>query len=508
MVRLPLALLAITSADVFEVSLPIGGEAELRCSVDDASDAPLQACAASAVAGLGDGAAVFPDCGGDAACASRSLLREGLETLIARAAGRDLGAVACGRDACAASAAAAVLAAADAVGGFACGGAALPLVATGDVAPLLAALAEGGAVARAGCDGVERGSRGVVLVDGRGLDCSAVVAAEAGLRALAPGGTLVIRGAAPCADGTYGDAWRAALALKARAWLDVAVGALDGGVALVRRRRARHFVEDYGVAPGACAFGDFLARRHLLWGRPHVPGANGPEPLDGNGLLAWASDVRGDAPARDAACDAREAAALGARFAASRTLVQGPGDGWNYASALGCPDQDWLPPLLRAEAAGTRDFARRPGTPFLAVNVGANKGFGVAKLLKELAPSLGVTPATWGAFVRAAGAKVACGWCRDCLEDDGDVDARVGRFPTCASPGGFAARELPLRIVVHAVEPLAANVELLRGALRGLGFAAHGDAWTKASREAEATVVRHGVRHSQLISRSCSTRLG
>ena len=43
MVRLPLALLAITSADVFEVSLPIGGEAELRCSVDDASDAPLQA---------------------------------------------------------------------------------------------------------------------------------------------------------------------------------------------------------------------------------------------------------------------------------------------------------------------------------------------------------------------------------------------------------------------------------------------------------------------------------
>ena len=52
MVRLPLALLAITSADVFEVSLPIGGEAELRCSVDDASDAPLQACAASAVAGL------------------------------------------------------------------------------------------------------------------------------------------------------------------------------------------------------------------------------------------------------------------------------------------------------------------------------------------------------------------------------------------------------------------------------------------------------------------------
>ena len=167
--------------------------------------------------------------------------------------------------------------------------------------------------------------------------------------------------------------------------------------------------------------------------------------------------------------------------------LRGPlaGRDWDFAAQLGCPEQAWVADVVDAHAAGARASERI----FRAMLVGANKGYGLARLLKLLTPELGVTPATWGASLRQRGAALACGWCRDCLAD-ADDDAVVAQHPgTCHDdPAAYAARP-PRGLEAHLVEPLSANVALLENALRDHGFIKEEGAWRRGA----AAVVLHRV---------------
>ena len=116
--------------------------------------------------------------------------------------------------------------------------------------------------------------------------------------------------------------------------------------------------------------------------------------------------------------------------------LEGNDDAWDKAALLGCPSRPWLGDALRAHTGR-----------FRAVFVGANKGYGLASLLASFAPSLEVSPATWGVSLRKHNARLACGWCRDCLEDEEACDDDIADM-----------------IVVDLVEPLRANVGLLAAA--------------------------------------------
>ena len=167
--------------------------------------------------------------------------------------------------------------------------------------------------------------------------------------------------------------------------------------------------------------------------------------------------------------------------------LRGPlaGRDWDFAAQLGCPEQAWVADVVDAHAAGARASERI----FRAMLVGANKGYGLARLLKLLTPELGVTPATWGASLRQRGAALACGWCRDCLAD-ADDDAVVAQHPGAChdDPAAYAARP-PRGLEAHLVEPLSANVALLENALRDHGFIKEEGAWRRGA----AAVVLHRV---------------
>jgi FkbM family methyltransferase len=201
----------------------------------------------------------------------------------------------------------------------------------------------------------------------------------------------------------------------------------------------------FAAWPAAFDFNAFDAHRVELYGGPSVGTASGRRFVDADSIVAWSVDVYRDVVPSLVCADA-------SLFTASLGIsLEGNDDDWDKAALLGCPSRPWLGDALRAHT----------GKPFRAVFVGANKGYGLASLLSILAPSLKVSPATWGVSLRNLNARLACGWCRDCLEDGEEWDDDVSSM-----------------IEVDLVEPLRANVGLLAGCLRHHGFVEK-DVWTK-----------------------------
>jgi hypothetical protein len=119
-----------------------------------------------------------------------------------------------------------------------------------------------------------------------------------------------------------------------------------------------------------------------------------------------------------------------------------------------CPSISILAALQAADPA-----ASAAGGGLTLVNVGANKGYGVAEVASLWRPDLGVTPASVyedlkATYPNAAPAKIrgACG--------DGDETV----------PEPAVAPDLPA-LVVHAVEPLPTNLPLLRRLARSIADA-------------------------------------
>lgn len=134
----------------------------------------------------------------------------------------------------------------------------------------------------------------------------------------------------------------------------------------------------------------------------------------------------------------------------------------------GCSRAAWL------RALRDKDFfaTTRPGSAPLhrvLVNVGANKGYGVANALGLWAPATLASPADLFAFLTSpTGGKlhpvVACGPCGSCKDTLIPAPA--------ALTAGVSAR---VSLEAHAVEPLPSNAALLAGyaaELRGRGAAA------------------------------------
>lgn len=175
--------------------------------------------------------------------------------------------------------------------------------------------------------------------------------------------------------------------------------------------------------------------------------------------LVWKS---GDVRLSVGLCNSEEARAQGRLWSALRAAAVGDPMSWDYASLLGCPQHiERVPPQRNAATL---------------VYVGANKGYGLARALRLLAPDLGVSPSAWGNELRSLGALHACGWCRDCLEDPRPISTHA-------------------RVDAYLVEPLEANVELLRAALAAFGFVpvTSNATWIKEVGVSRAAVHLHQV---------------
>ena len=402
------------------LTLPLGGEAELRCDRGSLLDCASQALTQAPLN-----------------ASAQELVILGLETLIVRSPGAQIAELA------GASEEARIRAAADEVGGFACdGGRTLrrSRVKAEEVALAVARARGFSTWTRADCQGPLDGTAGAALIDG--VTCELREAVDRAFSLLPLRAAVVIRGALPCTVDGYGGVWRDLLTLR-RPTLDVAVAAADGGLAVLIRRAPRS--SSPPPSPAAFSFETFDAHRVELYGGPSVGTAHGRRFIDADSVVAWAVDVRRDLVPSLACADASQ-------FTASLESLEGRDDQWDKAALLGCPSRPWLSDALRAHT----------GQQFRAVFVGANKGYGLASLLASLAPSLKVSPSTWGVALRKLKARLACGWCRDCLEDEEAYDDDV----TTA-------------IEVDLVEPLRANVGLLAGCLRDHGFVENDGIWSK-----------------------------
>ena len=417
---------AILVGGTAALTLPLGGEAELRC--DRGS---LLECASQALTQAPLNAS------------AQELVILGLETLIARSPGAQIAELA------GASEEARIRAAADEVGGFACDGGRTLRRARARSEEVVAAVARARGFStwtRADCQGPLDQNAGAALIDG--ITCDVTEAVNAAFAHLPLRAAVLIRGALPCTERGYGGVWRDLIKLR-RPTLDVAVAAADGGLAVLIRRAPRAsspMSPAFAAWPAASSFNTFDAHRVELYGGPSVGTASGRRFVDADSIVAWSVDVYRDVVPSFACADST-------LFTASLGIsLEGNDDEWDKAALLGCPGRPWLSDALRAHT----------GKPFRAVFVGANKGYGLASLLSALAPSLEVSPATWGASLRKLNARLACGWCRDCLEDEeayGD--------------------DITDTIVVDLVEPLGANVGLLEGCLRDHGFVQEGEIWMK-----------------------------
>ena len=368
---------------------------------------------------------------------AQELVVVGLENLIARSPGAQIAELAGLADE------SRIRAAADAVGGFVCdGGGTLrrSRVKAEEVALAVARARGFSTWTRADCQGPLDGTAGAALIDG--VTCELREAVDRAFSLLPLRAAIVIRGALPCTEQGYGGVWRDLLKLR-RPTLDVAVAAADGGLAVLIRRAPRS--SSPPPSPAAFSFEAFDAHRIELYGGPSVGTAHGRRFVDADSIVAWAVDVRRDVVPSLACADA-------SLFTASLGIsLENDEDAWDKAALLGCPGRPWLSDALRAHHG-----------KFRAVFVGANKGYGLASLLSILAPSLKVSPSTWGVALRKLKARLACGWCRDCLEDEEEYDDDVSTM-----------------IEVDLVEPLRANVGLLAGCLRDHGFVEKDGTWTR-----------------------------
>ncbi len=403
------------------LTLPLGADAELQCDRGSLLDCASQALTQAPLN-----------------ASAQELVVLGLETLIARSPGAQIAELAGLEDE------ARVRAAADAVGGFVCdGGRTLrrSRVKAEEVA-LAVARARGFATwTRADCQGPLDQNAGAALIDG--VTCDLREAVDRAFSLLPLRAAIVIRGALPCTVDGYGGVWRDLIKLR-RPTLDVAVAAADGGLAVLIRRAPRS--SSPPPSPAAFSFEAFDAHRVELYGGPSVGTAHGRRFVDADSIVAWAVDVRRDQVVNLACADA-------SLFTASLGIsLENDEDAWDKAALLGCPSRPWLSDALRAHHG-----------KFRAVFVGANKGYGLASLLSSLAPSLKVSPSSWGVSLRKLEARLACGWCRDCLEIEEEYEEDVSTM-----------------IEVDLVEPLGANVGLLAGCLRDHGFVEK-DLWTKGS---------------------------
>ena len=374
---------------------------------------------------------------------AQELVVVGLENLIARNPGAQIAELAGLADE------SRVRAAADAVGGFVCdGGRTLRRSrATAEEVALAVARARGFSTwTRADCQGPLDGTAGAALIDG--VTCDVTEAVDRAFAHLPLGAAVLIRGALPCTERGYGGVWRDLLKLR-RPTLDVAVAAADGGLAVVIRRAPRAsspMSPDFAAWPAAFSYETFDQHRVELYGGPSVGTKHGRRFVDADSVVAWSVDVYRDVVPSFACADS-------SLFTASLGIsLENDEDAWDKAALLGCPSRPWLGDALRAHT----------GKPFRVVYVGANKGYGLASLLSALAPSLEVSPATWGVALRKLNARLACGWCRDCLEDGEEFD-----------------EDITDTIVVDLVEPLRANVGLLAGCLRHHGFVEKDGTWTR-----------------------------
>ena len=374
---------------------------------------------------------------------ARELVVVGLENLIARSPGAQIAELAGLADE------SRIRAAADEVGGFACdGGRTLRRArARSEEVALAVARARGFATwTRADCQGPLDQNAGAALIDG--ITCDVTEAVDAAFANLPLRAAIIIRGALPCTVDGYGGVWRDLIKLR-RPTLDVAVAAADGGLAVLIRRAPRAsspMSPEFAAWPAAFSFESFDAHRVELYGGPSVGTKHGRRFVDADSIVAWSVDVYRDVVPSLVCADA-------SLFTASLGIsLENDEDAWDKAALLGCPGRPWLSDALRAHT----------GKPFRAVFVGANKGYGLASLLSILAPSLQVSPATWGVSLRKLNARLACGWCRDCLEDGEEWDD-----------------DITDTIVVDLVEPLRANVGLLAGCLRDHGFVEDDGTWTK-----------------------------
>ncbi|CAH0380188.1 unnamed protein product [Pelagomonas calceolata] len=368
---------------------------------------------------------------------AQELVVVGLENLIARSPGAQIAELA------GASEETRIRAAADAVGGFVCdGGRTLRRArARSEEVALAVARARGFATwTRADCHGVDDKNAGAALIDG--ITCELREAVDAAFSNLPLRAAIIIRGALPCTEEGYGGVWKDVLKLR-RPTLDVAVAAADGGLAVLIRRAPRS--SSPPPSPAAFDFDTFDQHRVELYGGPSVGTASGRRFVDADSIVAWSVDVYRDVVPSFACADS-------SLFTASLGIsLEGNEDAWDKAALLGCPSRPWLSDALRAHHGR-----------FRAVYVGANKGYGLASLLSALAPSLEVSPATWGVALRRLNARLACGWCRDCLEDEEAYDD-----------------DITDTIVVDLVEPLGANVGLLAGCLRDHSFVEKDEIWMK-----------------------------
>ena len=409
------------------LTLPLGGEAELQCDRGSILD-----CARHALT-------QEPRLNASA----QELVVLGLETLIARSPGAQLA------DLAGTSEEARVRAAADEVGGFACDGGRTLRRSRASAAEVALAIARARGFStwtRADCQGPLDQNAGAALLDG--VACDVTEAVDRAFAHLPLRAAIIIRGALPCTEQGYGGVWRDLLKLR-RPTLDVAVAAADGGLAVLLRRAPRAprpASPEFFAWPAAFDFDTFDGHRVELYGGPSVGTAHGRRFVDADSIVAWAVDVRRDVVPSFACADA-------SLFTASLAIsLEGNDDDWDRAALLGCPGRPWLSDALRAHHGR-----------FRAVFVGANKGYGLASLLSILAPSLKVSPSSWGVSLRKLEARLACGWCRDCLEIEEEYEEDVSTM-----------------IEVDLVEPLGANVGLLAGCLRDHGFVEK-DLWTKGS---------------------------
>lgn len=165
-------------------------------------------------------------------------------------------------------------------------------------------------------------------------------------------------------------------------------------------------------------------------------------------------------------------------------------ESWESASLLGCPES-----IDSTVFAVADEFVR-------VVHVGANKGYGLARQLSLLVPNLGITTKRWGDVLIGLGARHACGWCRDCLEDPPTIDASRDR-----------EKRHVVAVEAHLVEPLGANISLLRAVLNVFGFSAskdpttRGEAWEKQVGGTRATVYLHRLAAGEASSRELFPKL-
>ena len=171
---------------------------------------------------------------------------------------------------------------------------------------------------------------------------------------------------------------------------------------------------------------------------------------DPNELVLRATTfVAADTKSTAGPCKIEEADKLGERWRQRPQI--GDVQAWDYAALLGCPKRRWFDKIAASWQNDTFTFSL----------VGANKGFGLAHALKQLAPDLGITPQTWSTALRDP---LACGWCRDCLDDD--------------PPPPPEKRRRLRTITAHLIEPLAGNIALIHAALANLGFQQHHETTT------------------------------